>query len=68
MRRSDGRLVDVNRKLRHKKAFGDDIRKPDIIHAADIASRAMKCPPILGARDGEVPIEVQYPSHSARER
>ncbi|KAI1822970.1 histone methylation protein DOT1-domain-containing protein [Xylaria intraflava] len=68
MRRSDGRPVDVNRKLRRKKAFGDDIRRPNIIHAADIASRATKCPAIPGAKDHEVAISVQYPSHSARER
>ncbi|KAF2970976.1 hypothetical protein GQX73_g2530 [Xylaria multiplex] len=60
MRRSDGRLVDVNRKLRHKKAFSDDTRKPNIIHAADIASRATKCPPIPGTKENEVAIEVQY--------
>lgn len=68
MRRSDGRLLDVNRKLRHKKAFGDSVRKPYMIHAADIASRATKCPVIAGARDDEVAIEVQYPSGCARER
>ncbi|KAI1349852.1 histone methylation protein DOT1-domain-containing protein [Xylaria sp. FL0043] len=68
MRRSDSRPLDVNRKLRHKKAFGDDVRKPNIIHAADIASRATKCPPISGAKDDEVAIEVQYPSRCARER
>ncbi|KAJ8121328.1 hypothetical protein ONZ43_g2189 [Nemania bipapillata] len=68
MRRSDGRLVDVNRKLRHKKAFGDDVRRPNIIHAADMASRATKCPPIPGAKDNQVAIEVQYPSRCTRER
>ncbi|KAI1421692.1 histone methylation protein DOT1-domain-containing protein [Xylaria sp. FL1777] len=69
MRQSDSRpVVDENRKLRHKKAFGDDVRKPNIIHAADIASRATKCPPIPGAKDDEVAIEVQYPSRCARER
>ncbi|KAI1108319.1 histone methylation protein DOT1-domain-containing protein [Nemania sp. NC0429] len=71
MRRGDhGRLLlDVDRKLRHKKAFGGDgVRKPYIIHAADIASRATKCPVIAGARDDEVAIEVQYPSCCARER
>ncbi|KAI0430317.1 histone methylation protein DOT1-domain-containing protein [Xylaria sp. FL1042] len=68
MRRSDSRPLDVNRKLRHKKAFGDDVRNSYVIHAADIASRATKCPPISGAKDDEVAIEVQYPSHCARER
>ncbi|TGJ78662.1 hypothetical protein E0Z10_g10106 [Xylaria hypoxylon] len=68
MRRSDGRLVDVNRKLRHKKAFSGDVRKLNIIHAADIASRATKCPPIPGAKDSEVAIEMQYPSRCTRER
>jgi H3 lysine-79-specific histone-lysine N-methyltransferase len=68
MRRNDGRLVDVNRKLRHKKAFADDVRKPNIIHAADIASRAAKCPQIPGVKDEEIPIEVQYPSRCIRER
>ncbi|KAI0400862.1 histone methylation protein DOT1-domain-containing protein [Xylaria palmicola] len=68
MRRSDGRLIDVNRKLRHKKSFSDEIRRPNTIHAADIASRATNCPPIPGARDDQVAIEVQYPSRCARER
>ncbi|KAI0909226.1 histone methylation protein DOT1-domain-containing protein [Ustulina deusta] len=68
MRRSESRPIDANRKLRHKKAFGDDVRKPNIIHAADIASRATKCPAIPGAKDDEVAIEVQYPSRCARER
>lgn len=68
MRRNDGRLVDVNRKLRHKKAFADEVRKPNIIHAADIASRAAKCPQIPGVKDEEIPIEVQYPSRCIRER
>ncbi|KAI1180451.1 histone methylation protein DOT1-domain-containing protein [Nemania sp. FL0916] len=68
MRRSAGRPLDVNRRLRHKKAFGDETRKPSIIHAADIASRATGCPQISGTKDDEVAIEVQYPSRCARER
>ncbi|KAI1484692.1 histone methylation protein DOT1-domain-containing protein [Biscogniauxia mediterranea] len=67
-RRSDSRSIDLNRKLRHKKAFGDEIRHPHIIHAADIASRATKCPPISGAKEDEIAIELQYPSRCARER
>ncbi|KAI0976241.1 histone methylation protein DOT1-domain-containing protein [Xylaria arbuscula] len=68
MRLSESRPVDVNRQVRHKKAFGDDVRKPNVIHAADIASRATKCPAIPGTKDNEVAIEVQYPSRCARER
>ncbi|KAI0166150.1 histone methylation protein DOT1-domain-containing protein [Xylariaceae sp. FL1272] len=68
VRRNDGRPIDLNRKLRHRKGFGDDIRKVDIIHAADMASRAAGCPAIPGARDNEVAIEVQYPSRCVRER
>ncbi|KAI2642710.1 histone methylation protein DOT1-domain-containing protein [Xylaria nigripes] len=68
MRQTYSRVIDVNRKLRRKKAFGDEIRKPGIIHAADIASRATKCPPIPGAKDHEVTINVQYPSHCVREK
>lgn len=68
LRRSESRSVDLNRKLRHKKAFGDEIRDPRIIHAADIASVATKCPPIQGAKPEEVAIELQYPSRCKRER
>ncbi|KAI1268366.1 histone methylation protein DOT1-domain-containing protein [Xylariaceae sp. FL1019] len=65
---NDGRPIDLNRKLRHRKGFGDDIRRVDIIHAADMASRAAGCPAIPGAKDNEVAIEVQYPSRCVRER
>ncbi|CAJ2506334.1 Uu.00g004640.m01.CDS01 [Anthostomella pinea] len=68
LRRADARTVDVNRRVRHKKAFGDTVREPRIIHAADRASRATGCPPITGAKDDEVAIELQYPSRCARER
>ncbi|KAI1772531.1 histone H3-K79 methyltransferase [Hypoxylon cercidicola] len=67
-RLSESRSIDLNRKLRHKKAFGDHIRDPRIIHAADIASVATKCPPIHGAKPEEVAIELQYPSRCKRER
>lgn len=66
MRRSAS--VDVNRKLRHKKAFGDEERDPHVIHAADIASVATSCPPILGAPADEVAVELQYPSRCKPER
>lgn len=68
LRRSESRSADLNRKLRHKKAFGDEIRDSRIIHAADIASVATKCPPIHGTKPEEVPIELQYPSRCKRER
>ena len=60
--------VDVNRKLRHKKAFGDEDRDSHIIHAADIASVATGCPPILGAEADAVAVELQYPSRCKPER
>ena len=60
--------VDVNRKLRHKKAFGDEDRDSHIIHAADIASVATGCPPILGAQADAVAVELQYPSRCKPER
>ncbi|KAI1384726.1 histone H3-K79 methyltransferase [Hypoxylon trugodes] len=68
LRRSEERSIDLNRKLRHKKAFGDEVRDSRIIHAADIASVATKCPPIQGAEPEEVAIELQYPSRCKRER
>ncbi|RYP17215.1 hypothetical protein DL765_004671 [Monosporascus sp. GIB2] len=66
MRRSAS--VDVNRKLRHKKAFGDEERDSRIIHAADIASVATGCPPIPGAGADGVAVELQYPSRCKPER
>ncbi|KAI1448205.1 histone H3-K79 methyltransferase [Annulohypoxylon stygium] len=68
LRRSEERSIDLNRKLRHKKAFGSEIRDSRIIHAADIASVATKCPIIQGAKPEEVAIELQYPSRCKRER
>jgi len=68
IRQNYGRPIDLHRRVRHKLAFTDDVRRPAVIHAADIASRATKCPPIPGAKDKEVAIEVQYPSRCARER
>ncbi|KAI0180812.1 histone H3-K79 methyltransferase [Hypoxylon sp. FL1284] len=68
LRLSESRPIDYNRKLRHKKAFGDDTRDSRIINAADIASVATKCPPIHGAKPEEVAIELQYPSRCKRER
>ncbi|KAI1075429.1 histone H3-K79 methyltransferase [Whalleya microplaca] len=68
MRCSESRSVDLNRRLRHKKAFGDEVREPRIVHAADIASVATKCPPISGAKEDEIKIELQYPSRCKPER
>ncbi|KAK9781834.1 putative Histone-lysine N-methyltransferase, H3 lysine-79 specific [Seiridium cardinale] len=60
---------DPNRRLRHKKAFGDDIREPKIIHGADLASVATGCPPaFFGAPEDEVAVDVQYPSRTRPER
>ncbi|KAI1854768.1 hypothetical protein JX265_002405 [Neoarthrinium moseri] len=44
---------DPHRRLRHKKAFGDDIRSPNIIHGADLASVKTGCPPAFGAPEDE---------------
>ncbi|KAI0128782.1 putative histone H3 methyltransferase [Xylariales sp. AK1849] len=59
---------DPNRKLRHKKAFGDESRDTKIIHAADLVSIKTGCPPMFGAADDEVAIELQYPSRCQPER
>lgn len=60
---------DPNRRVRHKKAFADEVREPKIIHAADLASIATGCPPaFLGAPEDEVAVKVQYPSRTRPER
>lgn len=60
---------DPNRRVRHKKAFGDSIREPKIIHGADLASIATGCSPaFVGAPENEVAVEVQYPSRTRPER
>ncbi|KAJ1335868.1 [histone H3]-lysine79 N-trimethyltransferase [Microdochium nivale] len=66
--RPDGLQTDTNRKLRHKKAFGDDVREPKIVHGADVASTKNGCGPVFGARDDEVAIELQYPSNCKPEK
>jgi H3 lysine-79-specific histone-lysine N-methyltransferase len=63
---SDSR--DQNRRLQHKKSFGDVITETQIIHAADLASVKTGCAPIFGAREDEVAIELQYPSRCRPER
>lgn len=64
----DGRYVDPNRSLRHKKAFEHRIEGLRFIHAADVASLALKCTPVLGAKEDEVAVRLQYPSLQRRER
>ncbi|KAH6654312.1 histone methylation protein DOT1-domain-containing protein [Truncatella angustata] len=60
---------DPNRRLRHKKAFGDDLREPKIIHGADLASIKTACSPAFaGAPEDEVAVQVQYPSRTRPER
>ncbi|KAH7037657.1 histone-lysine N-methyltransferase, H3 lysine-79 specific [Microdochium trichocladiopsis] len=66
--RANGLKTDVNRKLRHKKAFGDEVREPRIVHGADVASTKNNCPPIFGAKEDEVAVELQYPSNSKPEK
>ncbi|KAH8673800.1 hypothetical protein BX600DRAFT_215914 [Xylariales sp. PMI_506] len=59
---------DPNRRVRHKKAFGDEVRDAKIIHAADLASIKTGCVPALGAKEDEVALELQYPSRCQPER
>lgn len=60
---------DPNRRLRHKKAFADEVRATKIIHSADLASIATGCPPaFFGAPEDEVAVKVQYPSRTQPER
>ncbi|KXJ94227.1 histone methylation protein DOT1-domain-containing protein [Microdochium bolleyi] len=66
--RPNGLRTDINRKLRHKKAFGDDVRELKLVHGADVASIKKGCDPIFGAREDEVAIELQYPSNCKPEK
>lgn len=66
--RPNGMKIDLNRKLRHKKAFGDETRAPRIVHGADVASTKNNCPPIFGAKEDEVAVELQYPSNCKPEK
>ncbi|PKS13265.1 hypothetical protein jhhlp_000036 [Lomentospora prolificans] len=67
-RLDDGRYVDPNRSLRHKKAFESRVEGLKFIHAADVASVALKCSPVLGAKNDEVAVRLQYPSLQRREK
>jgi len=61
---------DPNRKLAHP-AVSDaaaDAKPLRIIHAADVASLASKCVPVLGASADQVAVELQYPGSRQRER
>ncbi|KAK8041832.1 hypothetical protein PG993_006355 [Apiospora rasikravindrae] len=59
---------DANRKLRHKRAFDDNIRDSRIVHAAELASVKTDCEPIFGAKEDEVAVQLQYPSRCKPEK
>ncbi|KAL1892017.1 Nucleosomal histone H3-Lys79 methylase [Ceratocystis pirilliformis] len=62
---------DPNRVIIERGAYDDLARqkgKLPLIHAADLASLALKCTPVLGAKSDQVCIELQYPSLYPRER
>jgi [histone H3]-lysine79 N-trimethyltransferase len=59
---------DPDRRVRHKRAFGDDLRPTNIINAADLASVKTGCEPIFGATQDEVAVELQYPSRCRGEK
>jgi H3 lysine-79-specific histone-lysine N-methyltransferase len=65
---SEGRFVDFSRSLRQEGAFGEDGERLLFVHAADVASLALNCVPVLGAAEEEVAVELQYPSLQPRER
>ncbi|CAK7210635.1 Nucleosomal histone H3-Lys79 methylase [Sporothrix curviconia] len=44
-----------------------DLRKLKIIHARDVASLAHKCVPVLGAKDDDVSVQLQYPGSRHKE-
>ena len=65
---SDSSSVDAKRKLRNPKSF-DEAQKPlELIHATDIASLATGCVAVMGAKDDEVDLRLQYPSLQPPER
>ncbi|KAK0388464.1 hypothetical protein NLU13_4708 [Sarocladium strictum] len=65
---SDSSSIDSKRKLKNPKSF-DKTQKPlKLIHAEEIASLATGCVAVMGAKEDEVALELQYPSLQPRER
>lgn len=77
-RLSEGEGTDLDRRLAHpalletladKEAPREkDAPVPDIVHAAAVACRTLKCVPVLGATAEEVSVELQYPGSQHREK
>jgi H3 lysine-79-specific histone-lysine N-methyltransferase len=64
-----GNSIDVNRRLRSRKAFSDsDDGVFTMIHAADLPSGQHKTKLGSDTAVGKVIVELQYPSASQRER
>ncbi|KAL5598650.1 uncharacterized protein BROUX77_006484 [Berkeleyomyces rouxiae] len=61
---------DPNRVVIERCAYEDRARQMgrNLVHAADLASLALKCTPVLGAKSDQVRVELQYPSLYPRER
>lgn len=65
---SDSSSVDSKRKLKNEASF-DEAQKPlKLIHADEIASLSTGCVAVMGAKEDEVALELQYPSLQPRER
>ncbi|KAL8360692.1 hypothetical protein RB601_007095 [Gaeumannomyces tritici] len=54
--------------LTETQGDGKERPEPRFIHAADLASLALKCSPSLGAPPAEVAVKLQYPGLRQRER
>jgi len=68
-RLSDGKFEDLDRCLTSREAFEAGTKTRKLIHAKEVASlRHPKCEPLLGAKEDEVAVELQYPSLQPRER
>ena len=63
-----GRRVDENRALRQPRSFTEPDKELRFIDAAQLAFRSDKCNPVLGVKEDEVAVKLQYPSLHRRER
>lgn len=76
-RRKRAHTEDPARRLRHTRLWAGQEeqvdeegkkKRPGIVHAAEVASLAEKCQPVMGLGEDEVAVRLRYPGANSSER